>query len=48
VAVVVLHAGAAFYHHLFQNDDTLRRMLPGRRRPAVASPSASTPEDIAP
>lgn len=31
VALVVLHAGAAFYHHLFQNDDTLARMLPGRR-----------------
>ncbi|WP_242111324.1 cytochrome b [Luteimonas aquatica] len=28
VALVALHAGAAFYHHLFQRDDTLARMLP--------------------
>ncbi|RMH88638.1 cytochrome b [Lysobacter pythonis] len=25
------HALAALYHHFFKNDDTLRRMLPGRR-----------------
>ena len=31
VALVLAHAGAAFYHHLFQNDDTLKRMLPRRR-----------------
>ena len=33
--LVLAHAGAAFYHHLFQGDDTLRRMLPalGRRAP---------------
>jgi len=30
--LVAVHAGAAFYHHLFQHDDTLARMLP-RRRP---------------
>ena len=29
--LVVVHAAAALYHHVFQNDDTLRRMLPGRR-----------------
>ncbi len=28
VAVVLAHAGAAFYHHLFQRDATLARMLP--------------------
>lgn len=42
LALVLAHAGAAFYHHLFQNDATLTRMLPGRRqlRPApAASPS---------
>ncbi|MBB1088180.1 cytochrome b [Lysobacter sp. SG-8] len=33
VALVALHAGAAFYHHVFQRDETLRRMLPGRRAP---------------
>lgn len=32
LALVVAHAGAAFYHHLFQHDDTLKRMLPGGRR----------------
>lgn len=28
VALVVAHAAAAFYHHLFQRDATLARMLP--------------------
>ena len=28
IALVVVHAGAAFYHHLFQHDATLARMLP--------------------
>lgn len=32
LALVLAHAGAAFYHHLFQGDDTLRRMLPSLRR----------------
>ncbi len=31
VALVVLHAAAAFHHHVFRNDATLLRMLPGRR-----------------
>ena len=34
LSLVVLHAGAAFYHHLFLEDATLRRMLPGRRPPS--------------
>ena len=42
VVLVALHAGAAFYHHFFQGDATLRRMLPGRRA-AVAAPVAATP-----
>lgn len=29
--LAVAHAAAAFYHHLFQRDATLARMLPGRR-----------------
>ncbi|MET0582739.1 MAG: cytochrome b [Pseudoxanthomonas sp.] len=33
VALVVVHAGAAFYHHFFQRDATLVRMLPGRSSP---------------
>ncbi|KLD80157.1 cytochrome b [Xanthomonas hyacinthi] len=28
IAVVLAHAGAAFYHHLLQRDATLARMLP--------------------
>lgn len=28
--LVCAHAGAAFYHHFFQRDDTLLRMLPRR------------------
>jgi cytochrome b561 len=36
VVLVAAHAGAAFYHHLFQRDETLARMLPRRRtRPAT-------------
>lgn len=35
VALVTVHAAAAFYHHLFLRDVTLRRMLPGRRRTAA-------------
>ncbi len=30
IALVAAHAGAALYHHLFQQDDTLKRMLPRR------------------
>ncbi|MET0717135.1 MAG: cytochrome b [Pseudoxanthomonas sp.] len=33
VALVVVHAGAAFYHHFFQRDAILVRMLPGRSSP---------------
>ena len=41
VALVALHAGAAFYHHLFQRDATLSRMLPRGRTPAPHSPEPS-------
>jgi cytochrome b561 len=47
VALVVLHAGAAFYHHLFQRDATLARMLPrGWLGPAdgTTTPSPQEPE----
>lgn len=42
VALVAAHAGAAFYHHLFQRDATLTRMLPQRRKAVVSTspPSA--------
>jgi len=32
LALIAGHAGAAFWHHLIQRDETLTRMLPGRRR----------------
>ena len=32
VVVVLAHAAAAIWHHLFQQDATLARMLPGRGR----------------
>lgn len=35
-ALVALHAGAAFWHHLFQHDATLARMLPRGRSGAPA------------
>ena len=41
IVLVLAHAGAAFFHHLFQGDDTLRRMLPSLRRAAAP---ARTPE----
>lgn len=41
VALVVAHAGAAFYHHLFQRDATLTRMLPQRRKAVITTPSPS-------
>ena len=42
VAVVAVHAGAALYHHLFQRDATLARMLPRGwlKLPAAASAPA--------
>lgn len=46
VALVLAHAGAAFYHHLFQNDDTLRRMLPSRRRASSPLPKESSNDAV--
>jgi cytochrome b561 len=31
LVLVLAHAGAAFHHHLFRQDDTLARMMPRRR-----------------
>jgi cytochrome b561 len=41
IALAVVHAGAAVYHHLFQHDATLARMLPRRwlQAPAPAEDS---------
>lgn len=44
LALVVAHAGAAFYHHLFQHDATLTRMLPRRR---ARNPDAPEKRDVA-
>ncbi|MEO8365715.1 MAG: cytochrome b [Pseudoxanthomonas sp.] len=41
VALVAAHAGAAFYHHYFQRDATLTRMLPRRSSPIVDNTAAS-------
>ena len=41
--LVVAHAGAAFYHHLFQRDATLARMLPRGWLRAEPEP-AETPD----
>ncbi|RPE80983.1 cytochrome b [Vulcaniibacterium tengchongense] len=43
IALVAVHAAAAFYHHLFQRDATLARMLPGR---GAASPSSTPAAEI--
>lgn len=51
--LVVMHAGAAFYHHLFQGDATLARMLPkgwlksGAPAATVAPPAASVGDTTA-
>ena len=39
--LVGLHAGAALFHHYLMRDDTLRRMLPGSRRPSAGSAGVS-------
>jgi cytochrome b561 len=44
--LVVAHAGAAFYHHLFQRDATLARMLPkGWLRVGDAATAPPTTQD---
>ena len=48
VALVALHAAAAFYHHLFLRDATLTRMLPSRGKPVAENSTplhATSPED---
>jgi len=49
LALVVAHAGAAAYHHFFQRDATLVRMLPRRSSAGAdndpASPSPTKPEE---
>ena len=47
VALVAAHAGAAFYHHYFQRDATLVRMLP-RRSPRVVDNTPANPVAPAP
>ncbi|WP_407352456.1 cytochrome b [Luteimonas sp. R10] len=43
VAVALVHAAAAFYHHLFLRDATLARMLPRGWLQADAADTAPTP-----
>jgi cytochrome b561 len=43
IALVAVHAAAAFYHHLFRHDATLTRMLP-RRRAVVPTDLPPAPE----
>ena len=33
--LVLVHVGAAVYHHVVQKDDVLRRMLPGKGTQAL-------------
>ena len=41
VLLVVVHAGAAFWHHLFKGDTTLTRMLPRFGRRSDPTPPAN-------
>ena len=43
LALVAAHAGAAFYHHYFQGDATLTRMLPRRSSARADNGPASPP-----
>ena len=48
VALVCAHAGAALYHHFFQRDATLTRMLPRRSPRIIDNPTlavATNPEE---
>jgi cytochrome b561 len=47
LALVLAHAAAAFYHHLFQNDATLTRMLPRSPRSRRAERDSSL-DDLPP
>lgn len=48
VFLVVVHAGAALYHHLIQNDATLARMLPRRwSKPRDPEPPPQELNDVA-
>ncbi len=45
LALVLVHAGAAFHHHLFKNDATLARMLPRGWLDAPSGPAPPSPKD---
>ena len=44
IALVAVHAAAALYHHLFQHDATLARMLPRGWR--ASPPISPAPEQL--
>ena len=46
IALALLHAAAAFYHHLFQHDATLARMLP-RGWLRISEPRTEENRDVA-
>lgn len=39
ISVVIVHAAAAFKHHLIDKDDILQRMLPARQSPLLPNPT---------
>ncbi len=49
IALVLAHAAAAIYHHVFQRDATLARMLPRGwlRVPDALPPTSEEPRDVA-
>jgi cytochrome b561 len=48
IAVALMHAAAAIYHHVFQHDATLARMLPRGwlRVPDATPPIAEERRDV--
>ncbi|GAB2614996.1 cytochrome b [Novilysobacter erysipheiresistens] len=46
VALVIVHVAAAFYHHVFQRDATLQRMLPRGRRAPLPEVNDATSRDV--
>lgn len=45
IVLALVHATAAFYHHLFQRDDTLTRMLPRKWLRSVSAQDLSSNQD---
>ncbi len=46
LGLIVVHAGAALYHHFWRRDDTLRAMLPQKRQKAAPELAAAADQGV--